>query len=189
MLVSELTVEDWRFQQLFGVAWCEQQALVLAASRDVDLHLACDSISSGFRGGTWTSTRFSKRRTAFRKPAWFAAREWLTDKLQDVAREQATIFYGQLATRCTQRQSSRSSRTVGARHPPRPDQRHRARPRKAASLGGRPYKDAGVPGIGFWNIAKELGIDVGRSDLERESFWLESLRECHVHWRDRAMRS
>jgi hypothetical protein len=35
-------------------------------------------------------------------------------------------------------------------------------------------------------IARELGIDVGRSDIERESFWLESLRECHAHWRDRA---
>jgi hypothetical protein len=38
-------------------------------------------------------------------------------------------------------------------------------------------------------IAKELGIDVGRSDIDRKSFWLESLRECHAHWRDRAVRS
>ena len=47
MLVSELTVEDWRFQQLVGAGWPEQQALVLAASRDVDLHLACDLLAEG----------------------------------------------------------------------------------------------------------------------------------------------
>ena len=47
MLVSELTVEDWRFQQLVGAGWCEQHALVLAASRDVDLHLACDLLAEG----------------------------------------------------------------------------------------------------------------------------------------------
>jgi hypothetical protein len=47
MLVSELTVEDWRFQQLVSAGWREQQALVLAASRDVDLHLACDLLAEG----------------------------------------------------------------------------------------------------------------------------------------------
>ena len=47
MLVSELTVEDWRFQQLVVAGWSEKQALVLAASRDVDLHLACDLLAEG----------------------------------------------------------------------------------------------------------------------------------------------
>jgi hypothetical protein len=46
-LASELTVENWRFQQLVVAGWSEQQALVLAASRDVDLHLACDLLAEG----------------------------------------------------------------------------------------------------------------------------------------------
>ena len=44
---TELTVEDWRFQQLVKGRWPEQQALVLAASPDVDLHLACELLAKG----------------------------------------------------------------------------------------------------------------------------------------------
>ena len=43
----ELPVEDWRFQQLLRAGWPEQQALLLAADHDVDLHLACDLLASG----------------------------------------------------------------------------------------------------------------------------------------------
>ena len=45
--VSELGVEDWRFDQLAGAGWPEQQALVLAANHDVDLHIACDLLPKG----------------------------------------------------------------------------------------------------------------------------------------------
>jgi len=44
---SELTVDDWRFQQLLSAGWPEEQALVLAARPDVDLHLACDLLAKG----------------------------------------------------------------------------------------------------------------------------------------------
>ena len=44
---SELGVEDWRFKQLVCAGWPEQQALVLAADHDVDLHLACDLLAKG----------------------------------------------------------------------------------------------------------------------------------------------
>jgi hypothetical protein len=44
---NELGVEDWRFQQLTVAGWPEQQALVLAADPDVDLHLACDLLAHG----------------------------------------------------------------------------------------------------------------------------------------------
>jgi hypothetical protein len=44
---SELTAEDWRFQQLVAAGWPEPQALLLAANPDVDLHLACDLLANG----------------------------------------------------------------------------------------------------------------------------------------------
>jgi hypothetical protein len=44
---SELGVEDWRFNQLLNVGWPEQQALLLAANHDIDLHLACDLLAKG----------------------------------------------------------------------------------------------------------------------------------------------
>jgi hypothetical protein len=43
----ELGVDDWRFEQLVAAGWPEQQALVLAARHDVDLHLACDLLAKG----------------------------------------------------------------------------------------------------------------------------------------------
>jgi hypothetical protein len=44
---SELGVEDWRFNQLLSVGWPEQQALLLAANHNIDLHLACDLLAKG----------------------------------------------------------------------------------------------------------------------------------------------
>lgn len=44
---TQLGTEDWRFQQLVSAGWPEQQALVLAANHDVDLHLACDLLAQG----------------------------------------------------------------------------------------------------------------------------------------------
>jgi len=43
----ELGVEHWRFDQLVSAGWPEQQALVLAANHDIDLHLACDLLAKG----------------------------------------------------------------------------------------------------------------------------------------------
>ena len=49
---SELGIEDWRFDQLVRAGWPEQQALVLAASHDVDLHIACDLLAHGCDAAT-----------------------------------------------------------------------------------------------------------------------------------------
>ena len=44
---TELGIEDWRFGQLLAAGWPEQQALLLAANHDIDLHTACDLLAQG----------------------------------------------------------------------------------------------------------------------------------------------
>jgi hypothetical protein len=44
---AELGIEDWRYHQLLAAGWPEQQALVLAANHEIDLHLACDLLTQG----------------------------------------------------------------------------------------------------------------------------------------------
>jgi hypothetical protein len=44
---DELSIEDWRYQQLVKAGWPEAQALALAANHQVDLHLACDLLAKG----------------------------------------------------------------------------------------------------------------------------------------------
>jgi hypothetical protein len=46
-VLAELGVEHWRFEQLVAAGWPEQQALVLAANDDVNLHVACDLLPKG----------------------------------------------------------------------------------------------------------------------------------------------
>jgi hypothetical protein len=43
----EATVDEWRFQQLQQAGWPEQEALLLAARHEIDLHQACDLLQRG----------------------------------------------------------------------------------------------------------------------------------------------
>ena len=43
----ESTVDEWRFRQLLAAGWPEQEALLLAARHDVDLHHACELLDRG----------------------------------------------------------------------------------------------------------------------------------------------
>ena len=43
----ESTVDEWRFRQLLAAGWPEQEALLLAARHDVDLHQACELLDRG----------------------------------------------------------------------------------------------------------------------------------------------
>ncbi len=43
----EPSVDEWRFQQLQQAGWPEQEALLLAARHEIDLHQACDLLRRG----------------------------------------------------------------------------------------------------------------------------------------------
>jgi hypothetical protein len=43
----EVSVDEWRFQQLLTAGWPEQEALLLAGRHDIDLHLACELLEDG----------------------------------------------------------------------------------------------------------------------------------------------
>lgn len=38
--------------------------------------------------------------------------------------------------------------------------------------------DDWLPGTGFWDFAKALGINAGTSDVEREAFWAREFSKC-----------
>lgn len=44
---AEARVDEWRFQQLQQAGWPEQEALLLAARHDIDLHQACHLLAQG----------------------------------------------------------------------------------------------------------------------------------------------
>lgn len=116
----------------------------------------------------------------FPEETWTAARDWLRHRLHRVAAERRTIAYSDLCE---------EMRSKGIIHL----DAHRAP--LAGLLGqinvlehdaGNPLiaavvvsKDTMEPGIGFWNVAKGLGLEIGDSPHERQAFWRQSLSDCY----------
>jgi hypothetical protein len=38
------------------------------------------------------------------------------------------------------------------------------------------------PGVGFWNMAKAMNLDVGDTAEQRERFWIAELTRCSETW-------
>ena len=41
------------------------------------------------------------------------------------------------------------------------------------------------PGVGYWNFAKLLGLEVGDSEAEQVKFWAQEFSRCHAYWKNR----
>jgi hypothetical protein len=41
------------------------------------------------------------------------------------------------------------------------------------------------PGPGFWNMAKEMGLDIGATEADRERYWIAELNRCYATWSSR----
>jgi hypothetical protein len=128
---------------------------------------------------------FVNKTYGFATSEWLTARGWLTRRLRRVAAERqgSTIQYGTLC----EEMRREGVLTLEPHGTP-----------LAALLGqinvlereeGRPLisavvvsKDTGQPGVGFWNLAQEMGSDIGDTPERREAFWLDALAACHAYW-------
>jgi len=129
--------------------------------------------------------RFMSSTWGYSTTEWESARAWATKRLHEVAQEQTTITYSDLAAEMAQTGQVRlDPHSSGL----------------AALLGqvnilehenGRPLISALVvhkagdpePGVGFWNFARELGVDPGTGPHARLEFWSREVARCHAHWR------
>ncbi|MGZ4363811.1 MAG: hypothetical protein ACXVFF_16465 [Gaiellaceae bacterium] len=130
--------------------------------------------------------RFMSSTYGYATSEWESARDWIARQLHKVARDQATITYGDLADKM-----AKAGLISLDPHSPA----------LAALLGqvnviereaGRPLISALVvhkggdlePGTGFWAFARELGIDPGSGPHARLDFWTREVERCYARWAD-----
>lgn len=123
----------------------------------------------------------------FGEPNWFAARTEVTRRLHAVARKQSKVTYSELCD--------------GLRNDGIIDLEPHGTP-LAWMLGqinvleadqGRPLissvvvhkTDDWLPGVGFWNISKLMGLNIGTSEADRVQFWAHEFGRCHAFWKNR----
>lgn len=128
--------------------------------------------------------RFMEQTWGYSVGEWELGRDWITRRLYRVARDRSTITYSDLC--------AEAARAGAIRLEP-----HDAP--LAALLGqvnvleheaGRPLISALVvhktgdwqPGVGFWSMARDLGIDPGSDDEVRMEFWVRELENCYTAW-------
>jgi hypothetical protein len=126
-------------------------------------------------------------RKDFGEPNWLEARKEMTRRLHRVARAQSRITYSDLCD---------EMRETGLI-----DLEPRG-PQLSWMLGqinvleaqqGRPLISVVVihkggdnlPGSGFWEMAKLIGIPIGRTEEERLAFCSREMELCHSYWRNR----
>lgn len=122
----------------------------------------------------------------FPEETWLAAREWLTHRLRQVAHGEGTTYYGDLCAEMNkvgvitlEPHGAPLAGLLGQINVMEHDQN---RPLLSAVVLS---KETGVPGVGFWNISEQMGIDVGGTDEERDRFWVKALGACYAYWKVR----
>jgi hypothetical protein len=125
----------------------------------------------------------------FATSQWHAGRAWVRRRLRKVAREQSTITYGELAEEIVRDGPMDEFSPFGAP--------------MAAILAQANYeeqeaghfpllsvlvilKDGGLPGNGFFQFARELGMSVGPSADAKLEFWASQIKACHEYWSGRS---
>jgi hypothetical protein len=112
------------------------------------------------------------------------AREWISRRLQRVARAHSTIAYSELATELARAGGialdPHSSALAALLGQVNLLEHESSRPLISATV---IYKTGNPePGPGFWTFAREIGIDLGASEHARLEFWARELQRCHEFW-------
>jgi hypothetical protein len=129
---------------------------------------------------------FLDKTYGYPEPTWEAARQWLTARLRRVAASGhgETVSYSDLCDEMRKRDvidlEPHGTPLAALLGQVNVIEHEHGNPLISAVVVG---KDTMQPGVGFWNIAKDLGIQFGDSPNEREAFWLQSLEECHKRWK------
>jgi hypothetical protein len=125
--------------------------------------------------------RFMSLTYGFSTSEWDTARSWVRNRLRKVASERTSITYSDLCREL--------ARATGVRLEPDGSP-------LAALLGqvnvlereeNKPLISCLVvhatgemqPGVGFWNMAKAMDLDVGDTAEQRERFWVAELTCCY----------
>jgi hypothetical protein len=118
---------------------------------------------------------------------WLTARDWLARRLHGVARDQTTITYADLcaemATAGMLRLEPHSSALAALLGQINVLELEAQRPLITAVVvhkGGDMF-----PGVGFWNMARDVGIDPGATEELRLAFWVKEFARCHSYWKTR----
>jgi hypothetical protein len=118
---------------------------------------------------------------------WETARSWVRERLREVAGVQSTITYSELcreiSTALGTRLEPHGTPLAGLLGQVNVLEREEQRPLISCVV---VHKSGDwKPGLGFWNMAKEMGLDVGTTDAERDRYWVEELKRCYAAWSHR----
>jgi hypothetical protein len=120
----------------------------------------------------------------FATSEWETARGWVRDKLRGVARLRSTITYSDLCRDLAMATGTHlephGTPLAGLLGQVNVLEREEQNPLISCVV----VHKAGdwKPGPGFWNMAKEMGIDIGATESERERYWIEQLKRCYATW-------
>ena len=129
---------------------------------------------------------FLEKTYGFPEPTWRSARVWPTGRLRRVAASGhgETVSYGELCDEMRKRNlielephGTPFAALLGQINVIEHDEEN---PLISAVVVNRDTKQ---PGVGFWNIARDLDLSPGETEDEREAFWLSSLKACHERWK------
>jgi len=128
--------------------------------------------------------RFMATTYGYSTGEWQNAQAWLARHLHDVARRQAKTTYGDICNAMSAAGGislePNSTALAGLLGQLNILEQEQGRPLISAIVVHK--TDDWLPGVGFWNIAREIGIDPGRTENQRLEFWVNEFGRCHAYW-------
>jgi hypothetical protein len=137
--------------------------------------------------------RFMQRTYGFATSEWDTAQAWVRRRLRDVAAKGPTlgvITYSDLCNELAQatgiRLEPHGTPLAGLLGQINIMEREEGYPLISCVVVHKTgdYK----PGVGFWNMAKEMNLDIGATEDDRTRYWIAELNECYRVWGRRTTR-